>query len=366
MKTLYIHIGTPKTATTAIQNFLTDNPSALKDRSFCYPKATKKYPGVSIRRNGHFLSGFVRGEKPNPEEEKKIIRCGMERVNELFQSYDNVVLSDESIWHVSSYKRDFLWELLAEIKAQYNFQIKIIVYLRRQDDYIMSLWNQMVKNAGETRTWEEYFSEKKNIKVLKYYEKLDTIAEYLGKENIIVRRFDRASFLNGSIFDDFLDAIGLVMSDDFVIKKSEPNQNLPGNLHEFQRMLNSIEMLSVQEKLMFSSLLQKMNSASKDSYKYSMMSKQEREEYLDKFREGNEKIAEEYICDGKPMYNYDIPDLPKWDKNNPFFEDDMMKFNKLIISEYRKARNKLDKIENGRIYKLTGKIKRLFRKNKNE
>ena len=37
MKTLHVHIGTPKTATTAIQHFCKENAKILAEKGFCYP-----------------------------------------------------------------------------------------------------------------------------------------------------------------------------------------------------------------------------------------------------------------------------------------------------------------------------------------
>jgi hypothetical protein len=55
MTTLYLHIGMPKTGTTAIQNFLTDNAEALKKYGICYPDLGFRYPSIGIPRNAHFL-----------------------------------------------------------------------------------------------------------------------------------------------------------------------------------------------------------------------------------------------------------------------------------------------------------------------
>lgn len=46
MATLYIHIGTPKTATTAIQTFCENNREALKLDGFYFPEFEYKYPDI--------------------------------------------------------------------------------------------------------------------------------------------------------------------------------------------------------------------------------------------------------------------------------------------------------------------------------
>ena len=81
MKTLYVHIGTPKTATTSLQHFCNENESILEEQSYCYPIFPHKFKGVSITRNGSFL-GWVSSSKKDKrnklEEEKYIVGAKIE------------------------------------------------------------------------------------------------------------------------------------------------------------------------------------------------------------------------------------------------------------------------------------------------
>ncbi len=55
MKTLYIHVGTSKTGSTALQTFCAENRVNLEKNGFCYPAFPVKYDYVGKARNGHFL-----------------------------------------------------------------------------------------------------------------------------------------------------------------------------------------------------------------------------------------------------------------------------------------------------------------------
>ena len=69
MKTLYIHVGTPKTGTTAIQSFLLDNQEVLAKKGYCYSLMPFAYPGkASRRRNAHFALEKVRNEQGELDE----------------------------------------------------------------------------------------------------------------------------------------------------------------------------------------------------------------------------------------------------------------------------------------------------------
>ena len=48
MRTLYVHIGTPKTATTSIQMFCVENQKVLNKQSYSYPLLDFVYPHVGF------------------------------------------------------------------------------------------------------------------------------------------------------------------------------------------------------------------------------------------------------------------------------------------------------------------------------
>ncbi len=91
-KTLYVHVGTTKTGTTAIQSFLIDNQELLNQKGYCYPLFPYPYQDVSERRNAHFML-----EEASVRQEGRF-REGMDRIHELFQTFDKIIVSDEGIW----------------------------------------------------------------------------------------------------------------------------------------------------------------------------------------------------------------------------------------------------------------------------
>ena len=50
MKTLYIHIGTPKTGTTSLQHFCTENAKLFEEQGYCYPIFPHKFKYINIMR----------------------------------------------------------------------------------------------------------------------------------------------------------------------------------------------------------------------------------------------------------------------------------------------------------------------------
>lgn len=89
-KTLYVHIGTTKTGTTAIQSFCIDNQETLNQKGYCYPLFPYRYPDVSERRNARFLL------EEASDRQGGIFREGMDKIRELFQTYDHIIVSDKA------------------------------------------------------------------------------------------------------------------------------------------------------------------------------------------------------------------------------------------------------------------------------
>ena len=248
MKTLYLHIGTPKTATSSIQKFLAENWDVLQKHGYFFPESTHIYPRVNARRNAHFLSGRVRNGEGirDKEKEKTYLEEGLQQVRDAFQNYDNVILTDESIWYCLCYlKKSLLCDLKKEADKQ-GYQIKVIVYLRRQDKFLLSRWNQRVKQKSTSDavlSCDEYFelTQKKEKDIYQYGKILDGIAEVIGKENLIVRRFDVESWRDGSIIHDFMHEIGIDVTPEFHELEKNANLSLDKNTTEIKRILNQEE-----------------------------------------------------------------------------------------------------------------------------
>lgn len=381
MKTLYLHIGTQKTGTTSIQSFCGDNAAVFEKKGYCYPIFPYKYPCVVKERNGHFLVGAVKDEKGQifEGEDKKIFEDGMKRVADLFLQYDNVVLSDEHIWRNTFERRKSLWEELKKHGEENGYRVQIIVYLRRQDQYAISLWNQTVKTsvtkAGAKR-FDEYIENVPKVYQLDYYKKLESIAKVLGKDAITVRRYERDHFYGGSIYADFLHAINLELTDDFKIVRGDRNFGLQGNTHEIKRVLNSLpEMLDADVNHFFRQTLLSISQTSAKEYQTSMLSAEETEEFMQKYEEGNQAIVREYFKeDGTELFHTEVTSLPKWTKDNPYMQDDLIRFvgvsaihlleeNRKIQEENRKIKEELKQMKDelAKVRSFQNKLKHPFR-----
>ena len=126
MSTVYLHIGTAKTGTTAIQRFLPLNRGILNANGYEYPDMPFHFPRIGHGRNAHFLSLY----ELYSDKEKWADRWdrGFEVVQEAMK-YDKVVMSDEILW--AMHTRDGYLERMVKGFEKIGADLKIVVYLRR-------------------------------------------------------------------------------------------------------------------------------------------------------------------------------------------------------------------------------------------
>ena len=274
--------------------------------------------------------------------EKEYFEEGLQQIRTAFGTYDHVILTDESIWHALSYsKKSLLQELKKEADEQ-KYQIKVIVYLRRQDGLLISRWNQEVKqnfNSVAVMTCEEYLaaSEKKEKKIYQYAQKLDEIAAVIGKNNLIVRRFSPKSWKDGSIIHDFMHEIGLDVTEKFQELEESENLRLDKNTTEIKRILNKSEFLTEKEISYFRRFLKEISKDYIKEENTEMLAKEELQQFLELYAKENERVAEEYIGDGQPLFSNEVKDLPKWNPQNEKMQEEIIQFFAAVTMDLRRT-----------------------------
>lgn len=365
MKTLYLHIGMPRTGTTVLQNFCADNQEELNRQGYCYPIMSFQYRNASQLRTAHFMFGRVTDEdgKRDIEKENQYFKEGFQRLYEAFQTYDNVILSDEGLWNCGFRDEISVWEKIKREMDENQFTTKVIVYLRRQDDFLYSWWSQRIKEGLYKEcvlSWKE-MTEQLPIVHLDYCEMLKNISEYIGKENLIIRRFDKEYFVGNSIYKDFIHVIGMEYSDSFVVRQETLNRSLTKNNTEIKRILNKLPDLDAQANRMFQSILAHNSNNKTDSKKYSMFSKQEAESLFEKHREGNRFIAEQYMGIEDDLFPYEYRAEEKWTPNNEEMLEDIILFMGTSLLQMEKKMEKELQAQKKQIEWLRGELKHPIR-----
>lgn len=137
-----IHIGAHKTGSTAIQRSLMESRGELK-------KIRTEYPEISWFQFGHHgipfsLKGMVdpgRGSVPSEEKELGQLSAFLSSADA-----DHVILSSEEFFSLNDTSVEKLHDRLAA------YEVQVIAYARRQDDFFLSAYNQQTKQPGAPAT----------------------------------------------------------------------------------------------------------------------------------------------------------------------------------------------------------------------
>lgn len=327
MATVYLHIGLSKTGSSSIQYFLWNNRPVLEKYGICYPDLGYRSRQASEKRNGHILVVPFRGNRVNRKKEIAQYEAALDKVEELGQSYDRIVLSDEALWS-SGYYNFAVWEQLKAGLEKRNMQLKLIVYLRRQDLWVQSSYAQRIRKGtiktGESKsnatlTFYEYLEHLQNKNwPLDYYAYICELAKFFGKESLIIRVLEKGQ-LQGEerlLQSDFLDILGLSLSDGFEIDKEAYNQRFDNYFLEIKRVLNYLPGFQNRYNVLadyIDEIQENMPSDYKAQRKYTIFKQGDQRKFYDRFAESNRKLACEFLgrTDGRLFYD-DVEDMPEF------------------------------------------------------
>ena len=107
----------------------------------------------------------------------------------------NIIISEETLIHIQPEFYDIF---------KNDFEIKVIVYIRKPAELMVSEYNQMLKIGfySDVNKYMDLFEQST-------YEKVINQIKYFGNENFIIRPFEKSQWKNNNLIDDFLSSIGI-------------------------------------------------------------------------------------------------------------------------------------------------------------
>jgi hypothetical protein len=148
-----------------------------------------------------------------------------------------VLLSDESLFG----SPDEELRGLSRFTHGIGRNLRLLAYVRRQDDHLASRYQQVVK-AGETRRLAERVQQLDLAWTYDYAARLRSWQQQLEPTEIVVRRFERSSFDGGSLYQDFLTSAGLDIRAHELEEIAPVNESLDAESVEFLRVLNLLRL----------------------------------------------------------------------------------------------------------------------------
>ena len=237
---LFIHTGTHKTGTTAIQRFLKANRKAFAKKGF-------GIAGLNTKERAH-IHQIARAHGTNQQLvettslydpiSESISRC-QKKHNEKLHSF---IISWEGF--SGNYLNGYLeGKYYAKFIGSYKqkFSVKSITFLRKQDEFIESVYTQAVKE-GYTETFD-YYLKNVDLSGFNWLSLVQHYEEELGQENTIVSRYGKEFFQDKtSILKEFVGFLRLNPSEfDFSASNKAfiiSNPGWPRNVVEVTRELN--------------------------------------------------------------------------------------------------------------------------------
>ena len=236
---IFIHIGSAKTATTSLQEFFYNNKQLLASKYKIYYPTT---PGIKNHTNLAVyaapktttdlrLRKGLNTPKAYAEFEQKFKKDFIQEINPCLKKGFSILLSNE---HLST--RVNTKQAIQKLLRLFDFtdiQPILILYLRRQDQFLFSTYSTWVKSGG-TKDFDINAYRKKRYD----YEALINLWKSLGPKKIIVRPFEKQQWKEESIFSDFCSTIEIPLDPSFVIPSNNINKSLDRTQLRFLSLFN--------------------------------------------------------------------------------------------------------------------------------
>ena len=192
MTTLYLHIGTHRTATSSIQAFMLANWDALLARGIFHP--------LRIARHFALFNAIFAGRR----SVKDVSLDLLQRTSKHDHDIHSIILSDEDV----CMRPDL--SVLAGFAE--HFDVKVVFALRRQDLWLESWYLQNIKwqwnKSLSHLTLDEFIARSDEFHWADYDRLLTQLDGLFGQENVLPYVFEKAQMPNGPVAA-FCDRIGL-------------------------------------------------------------------------------------------------------------------------------------------------------------
>jgi hypothetical protein len=234
---LALHVGMGKTGTSSIQFFLRDNREALARAGVLFPRSPggARHGKVSLfAKSDEDLETspeWARQKQQDPARFRRVFRRRLlGEVNEA--GLPRVLLTDEVLFGSagSALRR------LRRFLDRWTEQTRVIAYLRRQDDHMVSRYQEGVK-IGWVERLDDWFHEDMTD-LYDYAGRLRLIQQALEPDELVVRRYEREAFTDGSLLQDFLDAAAIDLRAAELAQVTDRNKSLGAEEVEFLRLYN--------------------------------------------------------------------------------------------------------------------------------
>jgi hypothetical protein len=313
---MVIHIGSEKTGTSSIQEFLSINREALRAKGILFPSAPgdkNHYPltlaaadesRIIVRRAQERRGGAERVRRAATELQGKL------RSEVADAGLPVVIVSNEHMHaHLRTPEEVGRLKDLLPPAAEYS----VVFYIRRQDRFAVSLYSTALK--GGSRVKQFAFPQARRGSELDRYDYLASYqlwASVFGEKAMRVRIFDRAEMVAGDLMRDFCDAAGIPWSDGYEVPSTR-NPSVDVNGEYVFREYNEIRRgMATPIRPAVEAHVKQLIAARFTTGPRIRPARKDALEFFERFAESNEQLRRLGWPDReKPIFDADFSDYPE-------------------------------------------------------
>lgn len=307
----FLHIGTPKTATTTLQDFLKINRAPLLERGVFFPGAagasghrTLAVAAYGPQRRDEFTrrKGLDSPEQLRAFQRQVIQRLRLELKGQRMATPDVALVLSCEHFHSRLQEDLEVKRLRRMLMNQGVTEFKVIVYLRRPAEAVNSLFSTAIRGGG-TAVAPPRVDQPNFRNLCDHQATLERWGGVFGESAMVPRLFDKQEFVNGSIIDDLLAILGLV-NDRTLTQPPSANEALSATGLQVLRRLN--ELLPPKHGERRNRLIAQVEQRCPGP-KYAM-SRQFFEDYDRAFEASNEWTRRKYFPHRASLFSSKIPE----------------------------------------------------------
>jgi hypothetical protein len=280
---LVVHIGAAKCGSTSIQTFLAANLAVLREQSILVPDPEM---GTSGDVTGDQVSLFGRLWENDAAEKEVGQRLSKLSRHMAANKIETAVISAENLIGSVLYAKTF-----ASARQLFD-SIKIVAYVRRQDDYILSSWRQWWMKWPDFPTFDSYLQTVVGREA-DWFQLIEPWEKVFGIESVTVRRFQRGALVNRNVVEDFCEVTGI--SREGTVSVDVANPTMSDELADLAFDIRGV-FSSVHDDRFFAlayGILQE--DALKIGRQSWLLSMEERMEILSVYEPSNERLKQRYF-----------------------------------------------------------------------
>jgi hypothetical protein len=302
MAAITIHIGAPKTATSSLQAILASNDASLLAQGILYPKSCRSgnahhplicdliehYQGIS-------MPDVWFGDVPRGQSWSRL----NQEIDESGGHVQSVVISSELFFGQARHLESMVEDIQRNLRGH---TVRVIAYLRRQDQMYGSFYNQDVKGMRQWADDAYHFFEAHQLFRRDYHSLMAVWGRALGDGSVLIRPYEKSQWVGGDIVSDFCSVTGLPPLSPGSVQS---NPGLGANQLYFKRCLNRIGFDKALNGKVVELVAHLCPEAPTESHLYIHRPLYAR--YRQSWLQCNGRLSEDFL-DGRELFEQPIPE----------------------------------------------------------